>query len=123
MIKVIFLASFIFMNFNANALPVGGISKFFKNIFSKGDEMIDLGSNTSKQSNEFMTISEDVITSKTYQGKPFEDILEEISAMNAEPIEGLKNYFNPAENSAVAMTDSDYSFKINKNINIFFIYK
>ena len=47
MIKVIFLVSFIFMNFNANALPVGGISKFFKNIFSKGDEVIDLGSNTS----------------------------------------------------------------------------
>ena len=97
---------------NSYAVPVGGITKFFKGLFSKGDEILDAGSTVGKSSDEMVNASSEFnrfIDPETYKGQPFEEIIEEISAMNAEPIEGLKNYFNPAENSAAAMTDSDYS--------------
>lgn len=110
-----FLACFLFLIFismNSYAVPVGGITKFFKGIFSKGDEVLDAGSTIGKSSDEMINASSEfnkLINPETYKGQPFEDVIEEISAMNAEPIEGLKNYFNPAENSAAVMSDGDYS--------------
>ena len=109
---LVYFLSITFLSMNSYAVPVGGITKFFKGLFSKGDEILDAGSTVGKSSDEMVNASSEFnrfIDPETYKGQPFEEIIEEISAMNAEPIEGLKNYFNPAENSAAVMSDSDYS--------------
>jgi len=110
-ILVYFLSIFL-ISFNSYAIPVGGITKFFKGLFSKGDEMIDAGSTVGKSSDEAANSAIEFnkfIDPETYKGQSFEDIVEEISAMNAEPLEGLKKYYDPSENAASAMSNDDYS--------------
>jgi len=104
--------SIFLISFNSSAIPVGGITKFFKGLFSKGDEMIDVGSTISKSSDEAANSAIEFnkfIDPETYKGQTFEDIVEEISAVNAEPVEGLKKYYDPSENAASAMSNDDYS--------------
>ena len=110
-ILVYFLSIFL-ISLNSHAIPVGGITKFFKGLFSKGDEMIDAGSTVGKSSDEAANSAIEFnkfIDPETYKGQSFEDIVEEISAMNAEPLEGLKKYYDPSENAASAMSSDDYS--------------
>ena len=76
--------------------------------------MIDAGSTVGKSSDEALANSaiefNKFIDPETYKGQSFfEDIVEEISAMNAEPLEGLKKYYDPSENAASAMSSDDYS--------------
>ena len=110
-ILVYFLSIFL-ISLNSHAIPVGGITKFFKGLFSKGDEMIDAGSTVGKSSDKAANSTIEFnkfIDPETYKGQSFEDIVEEISAMNAEPLEGLKKYYDPSENAASAMSSDDYS--------------
>lgn len=110
LIRFLLLIYLIFFSFNAQALP--GISKLFKNLFSKGDEMIDVSKNIGKEGDKITIRSEEfnqVINPKTYEGQSFESILEDISAINAEPIENIKKYFDPTSNPDSLMTQSDYS--------------
>lgn len=114
-----------FFSINAYSLPVGGISKFFKNLFSKGDEMIDASKSMGKGSDNaiipdgapILDINKSSSTNldrfldpKTYEGQSFESILEEISAINQEPFEDVKRFFDPKENFASNMSEEDYSF-------------
>ena len=104
--------SIFLISFNSSAIPVGGITKFFKGLFSKGDEMIDGGSTIGKSSDEAANSAIEFnkfIDPETYKGQNFEDIVEEISAINAEPVEGLKKYYDPSENATSAMSNDDYS--------------
>lgn len=104
--------SIFFITFSSYAVPVGGITKFFKGLFSKGDEIIDISSKTGKSTNELSNeISELLrfIDPETYKGQSFQEIIDEISAFNAEPIEGLKKFYNPSENVSSAMSNDDYS--------------
>ena len=104
--------SIFFITFSSYAVPVGGITKFFKGLFSKSDEIIDISSKTGKSTNELSNeISELLrfIDPETYKGQSFQEIIDEISAFNAEPIEGLKKFYNPSENVSSAMSNDDYS--------------
>lgn len=108
--RLLLLIYLIFFSFNAQALP--GISKLFKSLFSKGDEIIDVTKNVGKEGDKITIRSEEfnqVINPKTYEGQSFESILEDISAINAEPIENIKQYFDPTSNPDSLMTQSDYS--------------
>lgn len=109
---LVYLLSITFISMNSYSVPVGGVTKFFKGLFSKGDEILDAGSTVGKSSDEMVNASSEFnrfIDPETYKGQSFEEIVEEISAINAEPVEGLKKYYDPSENAASAMSSDDYS--------------
>ena len=110
-ILVYFLCMFM-ISLNSYSIPVGGITKFIKGLFSKGDEMIDAGSTIGKSSDEATNSVMEFnkfIDPETYKGQSFEEIVEEISAMNAEPLEGIKIYYDPSKNTSSAMSNDNYS--------------